>query len=340
MYGIGYSHHNASFLPSDTNWGMYVTANGAVGSFLSGSTSANSFIMGKLGIGTNNPQIDLAIGDSDTGFHQQGDGELAIYTNSAERVRIDNGGKVGIGENNPRNELHLRGWMFFQGPSTNDNYGWKVGTSGSGNDEENFNFYRVRNNTEERWAYVEDDQSAVGKLDFTGQHRTQFSENNDEIIENVSNYVGLIVSSCGEYVSGETINEAIPCVELANSNNDKKVFGVISNAEDKNEDFREYKQGNFVSVIRKEENDDRVIINSLGEGCIWVCDANGALENGDFITTTELAPGYGIKQNDDLLHNYTVAKITRNEDFSDMTNGKVLENGIKCKFVGCTYHCG
>jgi len=47
-----------------------------------------------------------------------------------------------------------------------------------------------------------------------------------------------------------------------------------------------------------------------------------------------------MKQDDDLLHNYTVAKITCDEDFSDMTNGRILENGVKCKFVGCTYHCG
>ena len=96
-------------------------------------------------------------------------------------------------------------------------------------------------------------------------------------------------------------------------------------------------------MLQKEENDERVIINSLGEGGVWVCDVNGPIENGDYITTTELAPGYGVKQDDDLLHNYTVAKITQNEDFSDMTDpefSRILENGVKCKFVGCTYHCG
>jgi hypothetical protein len=105
MYGIGYSHSNTSFLPVDCGWGMYVTAAGQLGSFLSGANNGESFVMGKFGIGTNNPQIDLAIGDGDTGFHQQGDGELAIYTNFIERVRIDNGGKVGIGTNNP--QIHL-----------------------------------------------------------------------------------------------------------------------------------------------------------------------------------------------------------------------------------------
>jgi hypothetical protein len=64
---------------------------------------------GKVGIRTDNPQIDLAIGDSDTGFQQQGDGELAIYTNNVERVRIDNGGRVGIGTTNPQELIHIQG---------------------------------------------------------------------------------------------------------------------------------------------------------------------------------------------------------------------------------------
>ena len=47
-----------------------------------------------------------------------------------------------------------------------------------------------------------------------------------------------------------------------------------------------------------------------------------------------------MKQDDDLLHNYTVAKITQDCDFSsgyDITyNGQTY----KYKLVGCTYHCG
>jgi hypothetical protein len=46
-----------------------------------------------------------------------------------------------------------------------------------------------------------------------------------------------------------------------------------------------------------------------------VSDYNGNLENGDYITTSPI-PGIGMKQDDDLLHNYTVAKITMDCDFS------------------------
>ena len=44
-----------------------------------------------------------------------------------------------------------------------------------------------------------------------------------------------------------------------------------------------------------------------------------------------------MKQDDDLLHNYTVAKITQDEDFSEGTSDI---GGYKFKLVGCTYHCG
>jgi len=62
---------------------------------------------GNVGIGTNNPTIQLAIGDSDTGFQQQSDNELAVYTNNSERVRFDNSGNVGIGTNDPNATLHV-----------------------------------------------------------------------------------------------------------------------------------------------------------------------------------------------------------------------------------------
>ena len=46
-----------------------------------------------------------------------------------------------------------------------------------------------------------------------------------------------------------------------------------------------------------------------------------------------------MKQNDDILHNYTVAKVTQDVDFSS-PDAITLPNGIKAMFVGATYHCG
>jgi hypothetical protein len=48
---------------------------------------------------------------------------------------------------------------------------------------------------------------------------------------------------------------------------------------------------------------------------MWVTDVNGALESGDYITTSNVT-GYGQKQNSEFLGNYTVAKITQDCDFT------------------------
>ena len=170
--------------------------------------------------------------------------------------------------------------------------------------------------------------------------------------QNVNNsHIGLIVSSSGVYKNisntsniSPQINESLPYVELTNTPYDKRVFGIIS---DKEEDgtAREYSQGNFVSVFNKDENDKRLIINSVGEGGIWVCNANSNIFNGDYITSS-IVPGYGMKQYDDLLHNYTVAKITCDCDFDNLPEwipSKTVSHSnidYKAAFVGCTYHCG
>jgi hypothetical protein len=70
---------------------------------------------------------------------------------------------------------------------------------------------------------------------------------------------------------------------------------------------------------------------------------NGNLENGDYITTSAIE-GLGMKQDDDLLHNYTVAKVTQDVTFlyGDPDVKEITYQGqtYKAKLVGCTYHCG
>lgn len=182
-------------------------------------------------------------------------------------------------------------------------------------------------------------------INFTGQHRCE-SKNNELTIEST----GLIVVSSGRYnnlIENDvpTINSALPIVELSSKRYQKNTFGVISDKEDLENFGRCYSFGNFVSESDYEGDTDRLIINSLGEGAIWVTNINGNLENGDYITTCEI-PGYGMKQDDDLLHNYTVAKITQNCDFdlnsSNYTCEEIEYNGqtYRRAFVGCTYHCG
>jgi hypothetical protein len=159
---------------------------------------------------------------------------------------------------------------------------------------------------------------------FTGQHRTFIK---DVPFSQVGDLEGLIVSSdqnkyikmSGGIEAGSnaiTTNESLPVVSLSNVATDKKCFGVISASEDP--ETRQDRYGNIISVSVKEKGDTRAYINSVGEGAIWVVNTNGSLESGDYITTSNVA-GYGQKQDDDVLHNYTVAKITMDCDFEPAT---------------------
>ena len=174
-------------------------------------------------------------------------------------------------------------------------------------------------------------------MNFTGQHRCYVNKNVNE------NHIGLVVSTTGNYLNLDngimpTINDSLPICALTNVDNDKKVFGVLSYREN---NTRTFFTGNFVSIFEKfNSNENRFHINSTGEGAIWVCDKNGTLENGDYITSTSI-PGYSAKQIllPNCLTKFTVAKITCNCNFNldkikkqiplvnyDENNNQILQN--------------
>lgn len=81
-----------------------------------------------------------------------------------------------------------------------------------------------------------------------------------------------------------------------------------------------------------ENNNYRMFeVNALGEGAINVCSEGGDILAGDYICSSSI-PGKGMKQADDLLHNYTVAKALENVVWADELNN--------IKMIACTYHCG
>jgi hypothetical protein len=123
---------------------------------------------------------------------------------------------------------------------------------------------------------------------------------------------------------GITIEDAIPIIQLCRVKKDKRVYGVLGSAD------------------RKTNNKNRLIVNSVGEGAICICNTNGNIENGDYIQSSELF-GYGERQDDDLLHNYTVAKAVMDCNFelnSPYYQCYEIENGVRVAFIACTYHCG
>jgi len=153
------------------------------------------------------------------------------------------------------------------------------------------------------------------------------------------------------------VNDSIPLVKATSIINDKRVIGVVQKNhshnklddmfkgypslytfKDKDSKWTEF--GNKIKETYKDYND--ISINALGEGGINVCDANGDILNGDYITSSNI-PGKGMKQESEFMANYTVGKSLKDIIWADEIVGKdgcFEQDGAKCKMISCTYHCG
>ena len=138
---------------------------------------------------------------------------------------------------------------------------------------------------------------------------------------------GMIVKSTGNLIAtGSNISTAWPEVELTTTQKDKAVMGVFSETG---------------SAGHNDSHLDRTLprlrYNAIGEGMIRVTDTGGNIETGDYICSSTRT-GHGEKQDDDLMHNYTVAKATQPYNFTSASNDADL--GYKSVLIACTYHCG
>ena len=220
--------------------------------------------------------------------------------------------------------------LFIQstyGGNTSQSHGWWIGAQNQGlsSTDNDLYFAVVRGGSIKLCGTMLDQNNA--NLNFTGQHRTFVKDTPTNQLDDKEGLI--VVADQNEFIkmSGGvaygkdaiTINESLPLVSLSTKAKDKRCFGVLSTTEDP--ETRKEVHGNFASLMQKEEGDTRVYVNSVGEGAIWVTDTNGTLESGDYITTSNVA-GYGMKQDDDILHNYTVAKILMDCDFNPPTQVK------------------
>jgi hypothetical protein len=202
---------------------------------------------------------------------------------------------------------------------------------------------------------VNDKALYIANGTFTGFHRNYtddelFDVENPDIFKN--NFFGCIVISTGKIKTdysiitedegedevkkssvewksaidkeGIFIEDALPIIKLSRVKKDKRVFGVLGDPK------------------RNCNSKERLIVNSVGEGAICVCNTNGNIENGDYIQSSDVL-GHGEKQDDDILHNYTVAKATIDCNFE--LNSPYYEcierpDGVRTAFIACTYHCG
>jgi hypothetical protein len=254
---------------------------------------------------------------------------------------IRKGGNVGIGTITPSEKLHVNGNVRCDGAITlgigftrhlqiGKWYIYQAAAAYSGDpygdlDQNDLVFsYRATgtNIQDEGLGWVQYNDRNIDFIDYTGQHRAV--SKNKNLYD--TKYVGYIISSTGLFKDlnskyknqnrNTNINSALPYVDLSNKVQDKACFGVLSDSEEDNK--RTYHSaGVFKSSYKMNKGDKRIIINSLGEGAIWVSNYNGNIENGDYLTSSDI-PGIAMRQNSEFLANYTVAKATCSVDFNNI----------------------
>ena len=358
--GGGYSTGNAFawYCFDDSSYKMTIGTNGKVG--IGSNTPVNKLdVAGNIGM----DQYLYHNGDTDTYLQFltdrvllfAGNDEVLDYEEGANSLlQIANGGeadvtihdtafflggsqgsydkKVGIGTTQPTaDRLHVRsathtdsgGVMVVESGETGVDSGdilMILDFSGdssisSANDYINF---------QDSGGEVGSIHSEVTYGTFTGGHVSQRPSGSD-----FSNWKpGMIVKSTGKILAtGSSMALAWPEVELTTTQKDKAVMGVW--------------EDNIPSGSHKDKylnrSLPRIHYNAVGEGLIRVTDTNGNIETGDYICSSART-GHGEKQDDDLMHNYTVAKATQPYNFASASNDSEL--GYKSVLIGCTYHCG
>ncbi len=166
---------------------------------------------------------------------------------------------------------------------------------------------------------------------FTGAHDVRFADLMPEKVDS-----GMIVSVTGRVAvpppdaGGEPISSTLPSVVLSSQVKDKNIFGVI------------VKEGPlpFAHWYRGTQKERFGIVNALGEGRVWVSNINGPVMVGDYITSSRI-PGYGQRQEDDLLHSYTVGKVTETIDWQKPCKTVIFEGRkIKLHLICVVYTSG
>lgn len=143
---------------------------------------------------------------------------------------------------------------------------------------------------------------------FTGGHEVKLSEDFPGDVK-----PGMIVSATGRtevrtHDGKLSLSSTLPTVKLSTKAADKAVFGVLLREAPLPKDhWYEAKEGERFATV-----------NALGEGRVLVSNINGDIEAGDYVTTSAI-PGYGQKQNDDVLHSYTLGKAIETVDWDSVT---------------------
>ena len=148
---------------------------------------------------------------------------------------------------------------------------------------------------------------------FTGGHEVLLADGTGELEP------GMVVSVTGttrvrEENGDVNLSSTLPTVTLANCPHDPAVFGVlVAEADLPSDHWYQPRDGERFATV-----------NALGEGRVWVTDANGPVVAGDFLTTSTVA-GHAQRQDDGILRHYTLGKVIETVDWESVT--ETVEHG-------------
>lgn len=183
-------------------------------------------------------------------------------------------------------------------------------------------------------VYVDGDITATGTISpFTGMHDGLMADTDSPLVGDI-----LVDSSVA---AKKDISNTL-FVMTSSSSTNQPAIGVY--AGDRGNEYIPVAIADHIEVTTIHESGaptlntayistltDRkvVVVNSLGEGQINVCGEGGDISPGDLIVTSSTA-GKGMKQSDDIMRSYTVAKAREGATFSA---GEI-------KQIACIYLCG
>lgn len=144
-----------------------------------------------------------------------------------------------------------------------------------------------------------------------------------------------------ELIARKSVSNALTRVERSSAANQQGALGVVSRRSALTADgspaaisdgptiHRSYSviSEDFAGLV---DTHDRLQVNAVGEGLINVCGQGGDIAIGDLIVTSDV-PGKGMRQADDIIRGYTVAKARETATFA--TAGEV-------KTIACIYVSG
>lgn len=143
---------------------------------------------------------------------------------------------------------------------------------------------------------------------FTGAHEARIAPDSPALIP------GMVVSVTGaasvrtDEKGNPSLSSTLPEITASAVPNDPAVFGVFVMESSLDEEH----------WYQAKETDRFGVVNALGEGRVWVCNANGPVRVGDYITTSAV-PGYAQKQNEVQQCNFTLGKVIEAVDWDGVS---------------------